>query len=147
MTSFFMTKKLGPATTADTPAPLPVPKRVITAHNRDGKSMVKQISPLRYRPYPGSASSFSNLWTFDGVPTNDNSLCYAPDLSQTHFPIAKSPGLDRRADGGERPIVGPGLGMVHAGGVNCRYNDLEPGGRSTPMVRKLLIVRASIRYG
>ncbi|KZV63280.1 hypothetical protein PENSPDRAFT_216458 [Peniophora sp. CONT] len=113
----------------------PVPKRVITTNDRDGKSVVQQISPLHYRSYPGSKSSFSNLWTFDSVPTNDNEISHTETASQNCcYPIAKA-GLDHRVDGGERTITGPGLGMVHAGGVSCRMNDLEPGGRSTPMHR------------
>ncbi|KZV63281.1 hypothetical protein PENSPDRAFT_641079 [Peniophora sp. CONT] len=96
-------------------SPLPVPKRVVTTHDEGGKSIVQQITPLQYQFYPGSKSSFSNAWTFDTVPTNDNNAS---------------------VDGGERGITGPGLGIVHAGGVSCRYNDLAPGmSEPSPMHR------------
>ncbi|KZV63282.1 hypothetical protein PENSPDRAFT_758064 [Peniophora sp. CONT] len=92
---------------------LPVPKRIITTHDESGKSTVERIVPAQYQQYPHSHSSFTTLWNFDSVPTKDNNL---------------------QVDGGERKVTGPGLGVVQAGGVSVRYNDLAPG-EGAPMHR------------
>ena len=56
------------------PSTLHVPKRVITTHTPDGKSTVEKIVPAKYQPFPHSNSSFTTLWNFDSVPTNDNNV-------------------------------------------------------------------------
>ena len=38
-----------------------------------------------------------------------------------------SHGSTIRADGGEREVKGPGLGIVHENGTNYRYTDVAPG--------------------
>ncbi|VDC01820.1 unnamed protein product [Peniophora sp. CBMAI 1063] len=88
------------------PSTLPIPRRIITTHDGAGKSIVQSIAPAKYQPFPHSNSSFTTLWNFDSVPTNDNNVS---------------------DDGGERKITGPGLGVVHQNGVSVRYNDLAPG--------------------
>lgn len=60
---------------------IPAPTRVITAHDEGGKSIIQQIDLLRYQLYPNSKSSFSNVWTFDRVPTNDNNISSDPPSS------------------------------------------------------------------
>ncbi|VDC01823.1 unnamed protein product [Peniophora sp. CBMAI 1063] len=94
-------------------SPPPAPRRIVTTH-KEAKSVVQLDQPITFQPYPNSTTSrFSDVWVYDGVPTNDNNLA---------------------TDGGERKVTGPGLGVVQEGGVTCRYNDLAPGA-SVPMHR------------
>ncbi|VDC01821.1 unnamed protein product [Peniophora sp. CBMAI 1063] len=101
----------------DTSSQLPAPKRIVTAYDDAGKSVIQKIDTLQLKPYPNSKSGYRDAWTFDKVPTNDNNLSI---------------------DGSERTITGPGLSIVHAGGVRCFFNDLAPGmTKPSPMHRTM----------
>ncbi|KIJ68493.1 hypothetical protein HYDPIDRAFT_125084 [Hydnomerulius pinastri MD-312] len=95
--------------------PPPAPRRIVTSHGADGKSVQVDDSTIESEAAAlGGAGQIrtGGYWaTIDGLPTNDN---------------------NSSEDGGKRQLGT--LGLIQSGATNFRYTDLAPGA-VTPMHR------------